>query len=205
MEKEITKQNEEQKPKFYVFSGIENTLVSKNFIKAYYSGMPGIYGDIRPDPTCINALDYLLDHLEEKFDTKLVITSKRRISPDSCEHYLRLNNLQYNKPIFFTRYINGPRGEKIIDFLDREKATPLTYHTAPFYIRFLKNLKSNPDFNNYVVIDGKNRHFSKYIPHSQIKIVSRATGFTLEDADKILYQNGITLAPQTEVQSQNKN
>ena len=134
-----------RKEKFYVFSGIEKTLISQNFIDAYYSGVPKVHGDIIPDPTCMKALNYLLRELEQKYDVRLVITSQKRSDPRYCENYLKTYGLDYHKPIFYTKYVSGTRGEKIVDFLDEQGASPLTYHTSPLYVRFLKKFKGVSD------------------------------------------------------------
>lgn len=180
-----------RKEKFYVFSGIEKTLISKNFIDAYYSGVPHVHGEIAPDPTCMRALNYLLKELEQKYDVRLVITSKKRFDPSECEHYLNLYGLDYHKPIFYTKYVSGPRGEKIVDFLEEQGASPLTFHTAPLYVRFLKNFKENPDFKNYVVLEGGNRSISKYIPKEQITKIDKRRGFSMLEATEILLKHGI--------------
>lgn len=197
MEKVINNQNEtNEKPKFYIFSGIEQTLAGQNFTKHYYRGLSSIIGELKPDPHCMDALNFLLEKLEENFDTKLVITSKQRRYPNACENYLKINNLKYNKPVFFTKYISGPRGAKIIDYLESENASPLTFHTAPLYIRFLKNFKDNPDFKNYIVLDGQQKNLAGFIPQSQLCIVNKKTGFTMENAINILQKNGIAVEQQ---------
>jgi hypothetical protein len=179
------------KEKFYVFSGIEKTLISQNFIDSYYRGCPAFHGTMAPDPRCIRSLNDLISSLSEKYDVKLVITSKKRSDPDSCLHYLKMYGLNPDTPVFFTKYIDGPRGEKVIDFLESQGASPLEFHTAPLYVRFLKNFKDNPDFKNYIVIEGGNKKLSRYIPSSQIKRVSQKTGLTQNDVDEILIANGI--------------
>ena len=100
--------------------------------------------------------------------------------------------LEYNKPMFFTKYVSGPRGEKVVEFLESQGAGPLTFHTAPLYVRFLKNFKDNPDFKNYVVIEGGKKQLSKYVPASQIKKVSPKTGLTKKDVDQVLEAHGIS-------------
>ena len=182
--------NKISKPKFYIFTGIEKTLISKRWIDKYTGGKE-IYGEVIPDPACMHALNCLIEGLEEKFDVRLVVTSKRREYPLDCESFLREHGkLKYDKPLYFTKFIDGPRGEKILNFLSQRGAYPLTYHTAPFYVRFLKNLKDNPDFKNYVVIQNGHREMSKFIPKSQIKRVSFEKGLTQEISDEILHQNG---------------
>ena len=81
--------------------------------------------------------------------------------------------------------------EKIVDFLEEQGASPLTFHTAPLYVRFLKNLKENPDFKNYVVLEGGNRSISKYIPKEQITKIDKRRGFTMLEATDILLKHGI--------------
>lgn len=186
-------ENETKKPIFYVFSGIEKTLMGKDFINSYYNGHTHVHGFKYLDPDCVEALDYLLEKLEEKYDTRLVITSKRRENQRACEIYLKQNNLKYNKPIFFTKFVSGPRGEKIVDFLEQEGATPLAYHTSPLYVRLLKYFKDNPDFKNYVVLEGANKGLSKYIPKQQLKKINSSTGFNKDTANDILIDNGIII------------
>lgn len=181
----------QRKEKFYVFSGIEKTLISQNFIDSYYSGLPYIHGDPIPDPSCMKALNYLIHELEQKYDVKLVITSQKRADPSHCENYLRSYGLDYHKPIFYTKYVNGARGEKIVDFLEESGAGPLTFHTAPLYVRLLKNFKDNPDFKNYVVLEGGHKRLSRYIPKEQIKKVDKRTGLTFEDATDILLEHEV--------------
>ncbi len=183
-----------QKPIFYVFSGIERTLISQDWIRSHYSGGM-VIGDPFADKNCIEALDYLLENLEQKYDVKLVITSKKRHDPGSCENFLKtLSHLKYDKPIFYTKFVAGNRGEKILDFLEEQNASPLTYHTLPLYARLLNKFKDNPDFKNYVVIDGGAKKLSRYIPDSQLVKVGQRYGFTKDNADKILNANGIEIS-----------
>ena len=181
------------KPIFYVFSGIDKTLSNNTFKKTYYGDRAPIHDDYDLDPDCVHALNFLLSNLEEKYDTRLVITSNRRANQHNCINYLKNNGLNYDKPIAFTKMIHGTRGEKVVEFLESNGATPLTYHTAPLYVRLLKRFKDNPDFNNYVVLDGSGKSYSRYIPKSQIKKISPKTGLTKDMAFDILVENGIKL------------
>mgnify|MGYP003298250065 CR=1 FL=1 len=60
--------------------------------------------------------------------------------------------------------------EKVVDFLESQGASPLEFHTAPLYVRFIKNFKDNPDFKNYVVVDGNSAKLSKYMAENNIDI-----------------------------------
>ncbi len=180
-----------EKEKFYVFSGIEHTLMGKEYIDKYYGPAGMQFGYVKTDETCMNALNYLLAKLEEKYDTVLVITSNKRSCQESCLSYLDYNGLKYDKPIFFTKFVAGERGEKIVDFLEHQNASPLAFHTAPLYVKLIKYFKDNPDFKNYVVLDEPKREISKYIPASQYKKVSKKKGLSRQDADEILIANGI--------------
>lgn len=185
------KQPTTKKEKFYLFTGIDETLIGKDFVKRFYRSVPFVYGGYIPDPDCVKALNYLIKGLEQKYDVRLVITSKRRRNEVSCENYLKLYGLDYHKPMYFTKFISGDRGEKIVDFLEEQGASPLTFHTAPLYVRFLKNFKDNPDFKNYLVIEGGNKNISKYIPKSQFLKVGRQKGLTRDDATFALLDLGL--------------
>ena len=182
-----------EKEKFYVFSGIDHTLIGTDYLNTMYGPEGMRLGYIRTDRDCMSALNALLAGLEEKFDTVLVITSGKRENQSACLEYLKYNGLEYDKPIFFTKFIAGPRGEKIIDFLEEQGTTPLEFHKAPLYVKMLKYFKDNPDFNNYVVLDQSKPDISKYIPRSQYKKVNSRTGLTMNDTADILASNGIEL------------
>lgn len=182
-----------EKEKFYVFSGIDHTLIGTDYLNTMYGPEGMRLGYIRTDRDCMSALNALLAGLEEKFDTVLVITSGKRENQSACLEYLKYNGLKYDKPIFFTKFIAGPRGEKIIDFLEEQGTTPLEFHKAPLYVKMLKYFKDNPDFNNYVVLDQSKPDISKYIPRSQYKKVNSRTGLTMNDTADILASNGIEL------------
>lgn len=182
-----------EKEKFYVFSGIDHTLIGTDYLNRMYGPEGMRLGYIRTDRDCMSALNALLAGLEEKFDTVLVITSGKRENQSACLEYLNYNGLEYDKPIFFTKFIAGPRGEKIIDFLEEQGTTPLEFHKAPLYVKMLKYFKDNPDFNNYVVLDQSKPDISKYIPRSQYKKVNSRTGLTMNDTADILASNGIEL------------
>ena len=182
-----------QKEKFYVFSGIEHTLIGTDYLNDMYGPVGFRLGYVKTDKDCMAALNSLLAGLEEKFDTVLVITSGKREHPEGCLEYLKYNGLKYDKPIFFTKYVAGPRGEKIVDFLEAQGTTPLEFHKAPLYVKFLKYFKDNPDFNNYVVLDRPNPDISKYIPHSQYKKVNTRKGLTMKDTADVLASQGIKL------------
>lgn len=181
----------DKKEKFYVFSGIDHTLLGTEYIYKYYGRFGFQLGYLKTDKNCMDALNALLAGLEEKYDTVLVITSNKRQYQTSCINYLTSNGLQYDKPIFFTKFVAGPRGEKIVRFLEEQGATPLEFHNAPFYVKMLKHLKDNPDFKNYVVIDEPKKEISNYIPASQFKQVNIKKGFTMADANSILVKHQI--------------
>ena len=190
-----------QKEKFYIFTGIDRTLIGRDFLDKNYGPIGFRIGYVRTNPTSMAALNFLLENLEKKFDTRLVITSGRREHPAYCEEYLKYNGLKYDKPLFFTRFVAGPRGEKIVDFLEEQGTTPIEFHKAPLYVRFLKYFKDNPDFNNYVVIDEPKADISKYIPKQQYHKVNKRKGLTFSDSAEILESQNIDFefpAPKTQ-------
>ena len=183
----------ENKEKFYVFSGIEHNLTGTDYLNRYYGAAGVDYGYVFANKHCMSALNKLLESLEEKYDTTLVITSGKRENPNYCIEYLNYNGLKYDKPIYFTKFVAGPRGEKIVDFLEEQGASPLEFHKAPLYVKFLKYFKDNPDFKNYVVLDIPQANISKYIPASQLKKLNPRAGLTIKDTAEILAKHNIEL------------
>ena len=88
MEKEVMTENKE---KFYVFSGIEHNLTGTDYLNRYYGAAGVDYGYVFANKHCMSALNKLLESLEEKYDTTLVITSGKRENPNYCVEYLKYN------------------------------------------------------------------------------------------------------------------
>lgn len=181
----------EKKEIFYVFTSINHTLMGEDFLDYYYGELGMTYGYLRPDRHSMKALNSLLENLEKKYDTKLVIASKRNERPTETDKYLRKYGLNYDKPIFFAPVGAGERGDRIVSYLESLEVSPLEYHKLPLYAKLFKYFKDNPDFKNYVVLDQGNLSMLKYIPQSQFVAVNRRKGLTMKDAEKIAKTHGI--------------
>ena len=154
-----------QKPVYYVFCGIDGVLWDLD------SGITvhGPYLSVIDNPVLktesVQALNLLLRSLEKVFDTKLIITSKRRNDLASCAAYLSHNHLDYDKPLFATRFTEGLRGEKIIDFMQRESQDPVQAITlGDKLFEMIGRQKANGTFSNYVVLEDNQKVIKRHIP-----------------------------------------
>lgn len=181
----------EKKEKFYVFSGINRILMGDEYLKRQYGAIGMAYGYLTPDRHSMEALNALLENLEKKYDTRLVITSKRNERTAESDKFLRKYGLKYDKPIFFAPVGAEERGERIVSYLESLEVSPLEYHKLPLYAKFFKYFKDNPDFKNYVVLDQNNLSIAKYIPHTQFVGINKHRGLTMKDVEKIVKSQNI--------------
>ncbi|MBQ8424746.1 MAG: hypothetical protein IJX17_01840 [Clostridia bacterium] len=109
----------DKKENFYVFLDIDGVLwdwvwrldqidkgkiKNKSFISEF-------------KPKSVSALDNLLERLNEKYDTKLVISSTWRSNLEFTEETLKQNGFKYNGPLYSTPITGGKRGEEILQYL----------------------------------------------------------------------------------------
>lgn len=190
----------EQKQPYYVFMDIDGTLWDVPHAMAKHGPFLKVIDFPTLKPSSVAAINLLLETLEERFDTRLVITSRHRENMVACVHNLEFNGFKYNKPIYCTPYIPGPRGQKIVDFMTEQGEKPFTYPTLNnLFSRILYTKKDNNDFKNYVVIDDKKSAIAKQIPPERRIITNlKKESLTHDQVINYLLQNKIPVHIQGE-------
>lgn len=193
----------ENKLPYYVFLDIDGTLWDAEF--AFY--MHGFTFNSHPapklKPESVKALNLLLRSLEYSFDTKLIITSKRRHDLDFCVDYLQQNGLKYNKPIFCTNNSTDARGKKILDFMRENGSAPCELPpNANLWTRlqYAFSIHGNP---NYVVLEDEKRLVCDQIPRNRIIYTNHNNqSLTIKQVEQYLKRNEISLQNKTSAQNQ---
>ena len=194
----MTKEKQKAKDVFYVFTSINGVLFDSKYVDSMHGPFAASIEDPILNPKSVSALLYLLETLEEKYDTKLVITSKRRRDMPACIEYLKHNGFYYNKPIFSTKYINGLRGKKIISHMEEDGQDPIRKKTISSLINSILN-PNNKKFKNYVVIDSSYFKLFGQIPSSHIiKTDYKHQSLTIDQVQSYLESIGITKEKQPE-------
>ncbi len=184
-----------QKPAYYVFCGIDGVL----WDLPYGQLIHGPYLSAIDNPVLkkesVEALNLLLKSLEQTHDTKLVITSQRRSDLASCATYLSSNRLDYDKPLYATRFTEGLRGEKIIDFMQKENREPQVAITlGDKLMEILGKTKTNGNFSNYVVLEDNQRVIKKHIPAERtIKTDFNKSSLTTKQVVEYLSSNELSV------------
>lgn len=158
-------ENITQKPVYYVFCGIDGVLWDLD--SGFLIHGPYLSAIDSPvlKPESVQALNLLLKSLEKEFDTRLIITSKKRRDLSFCASYLSHNHLDYDKPLFATRFTEGLRGEKIIDFMQQDNQDPMQATSlGDRLFEIIGRQKANGTFSNYVVIEDNQKVIKKHIP-----------------------------------------
>lgn len=189
MEKKI----EQTKQPYYVFMDIDGTLWDMEHATRVHGPFVPEIQIPRLKPESVAAINVMLENLEEKFDTKLVITSGHRSDMAYCVRHLKLNGLKWDKPILCTPFTPGKRGEKIVNFMMDEGQTRFTYPTiGNLFERILYTKRNNQDFKNYVVIDDNKKAISKHIPPERRIVTNKRDGaLTFDQVINYLCKNGI--------------
>lgn len=189
MEKTKTKEN------YYVFLDIDGTLWDAKF--AY-----GIYGDIFnyiSYPTLkkdsINAVNLLLRSLEEKFNTKLVITSRKREYMSECIDYLQKNGLKYDKPIFCLPFGETYRGARIVGYMQEQNNKPEHLSRPQNLFSKLLNAFIIKGSQNYVVLEDDFKLIKSSIPSRRLIFSNhQRKSITTKQVENYLKTNKIPVA-----------
>lgn len=187
---------QKQKPTYYVFCGIDGVLWD---IESGHT-IHGPYLSAIDNPVLkresVLALNLLLNSLEKNYDTKLVITSQRRKDLASCATYLSAYHLNYDKPLFATRFIDGYRGEKILNFMQSEEQNPQTAITlGDKLLSAIGKGRQNGTFDKYVVLDGgQSSRIKHQIPKERtIKTSLKKGALSIDDIINYLQANGLEI------------
>ena len=143
-----------EKEKFYIFLDIDGTLYTQQDIRERTpAGFPMyISEDFWPQNCNAESRDSfnkIIDTLEQKYDTEVVIVSRKRKDMQMCEHYLKeVYKLHISKPLQKTPYIDGERSDKIINYIENDCGL------YPKTRNIIKNLLNRKKLTtNYVIID----------------------------------------------------
>ncbi len=181
-----------KKDNYYVFVDISGSLTDFDYINHVHGPYAKNITLHALKPQSVNALDFLLEKLEEQYDTKLIITSNCRNNFVSCLMHLSENGLVYDKPIFATDFVPGKRGKKIVNFMEQKGEKDFKYPKIPTIL--LKKLfdKNNSDFSKYVVIDDTKSAISKHIPKSRFIHTNQShQSLTQEQVENYLQSIGL--------------
>lgn len=195
--------NFNKKQKYYVFLDIDGTLwdASTNF--NYYGPNFGHIDFPKLSNRSIKAVNILLSSLENKFDSKLVITSERRNELKTCIDYLKHYGLKYDKPIFAIPYPTKiKRGKDIVDYMKSNGDGPIEYPNKNLFLKMLHSFKNN-DYKNYVVLEDMKKLISGYIPKERLIFSNHnKRSVTIKQVEKYLKDNNIEMVLPEEKSSQ---
>lgn len=130
---------------FYIFLDVDGVLFDYAWIKKNNKNINTMQ---KFKKESIDALNYLIQSLEKKYNIDLVIISAWRVYKfELLNNMLNKSGLKYNNDIHKTKDSNRPfiRGKEIKDYLKRKK-----------------------NANNYVIIDDENFDYDKYFDKNRI-------------------------------------
>ena len=185
----------DNKPVYYVFCGIDGVLWDLKFAEFSHGPFLKQIEMPIPKPKSIQALNLLLKSLEKSYDTKLIITSAHRENLDKCIKYFNFYKLEYDKPIYATKFTSGSRGSKILDFMEEDNTTPQRILPLSQRIQnFLRKSAQNEGNKNYVVLEDNASIIKRQIPTNRtIKTNLKKESLTIKDVVLYLLENNIEL------------
>jgi hypothetical protein len=181
---------ETMREQYFIFLDIDGTLIDFNYGQ-YVRGPFFSFGENTVlNPESIEALNLLIDSLEQKYDTRLVITSGRRENLHSCAKNLYDNGLKYDRPITCTPLTEGRRGQKIIDFMMTSSKSK--HPTAKKMVDFILKRYADNGYENYVVLENNVSKIRYEIPPKR-RIITNAKCRALQpyQVEKYLKNNNI--------------
>lgn len=186
---------------YFVFLDIDGTLVDFN----YGQRMRGPFFEFGENtvlnPESIEALNLLLESLEQKFDTRLVITSGRRKNFVPCVKNLYDNGLKYNRAITCTPLTQERRGQKIVDYM-MTSSFP-RYPKLQKMVDFIMRRYADHGYKNYVVLENDASKIRYEIPPER-RIMTNAKKRALQPEQVVKYLKANNL-PIAEYEKQQEN
>ena len=181
---------ETMREQYFIFLDIDGTLIDLRYGQ-YTRGPFFRFGENTVlNPESIEALNLLIDSLEQKYDTRLVITSGRRENLNECVINLYENGLNYDKPITCTPLVKGRRGQKIVDFM--MTSSKPRYPKAQKMLDFILRRYADYGYKNYVVLENDTSKIRYEIPPER-RIITNAKNRALQpyQVEKYLKTNKI--------------
>lgn len=186
---------ETMREQYFVFLDIDGTLIDFKYGQ-YIRGPFFNFGENTIlNPESIDALNLLLESLEQKYDTRLIITSGRRNNLVSCVKNLYENGLNYEKAITCTPLTPERRGQKIIDCMMTSSFPK--YPKLQKLVDFILRRYADNGYKNYVVLENDASKIRYEIPPAR-RIMTNAKNKALqpEQVVKYLKANNLPLAEQ---------
>lgn len=159
------------KDNFYIFLDIDGVLWDWKFLLDKIKAKETLLTDFKFKPESVDALNYLIYCIDDKYDAKLVISSTWRADMFLTKSALYKNGLIYNKEMESTPVlplsIPKKRGSEIRRFLEQKN-----------------------EMENYVVIDNNEFDFAKTLNMDKfIKTNGKYESLTYDLVDKFLEKN----------------
>lgn len=175
---------------YFIFLDIDGTLIDLEYGQRTRGPFFSFGENTVLNPESIEALNFLIDSLEQKYDTRLVITSGRRENLRACVKNLYDNGLKYDRPITCTPLEDGRRGQKIVDFM-MTSSLP-RYPKVQKVVDFILRRYADHGYKNYVVLDNDVSKIRYEIPPER-RIVTNAKRRALQpyQVEKYLTKNNL--------------
>ena len=142
---------ETMREQYFIFLDIDGTLIDQEYGQLSCGPYFSFGENLTLNPESIEALNILINSLEQKYDTRLVITSGRRENLHACVRNLYDNGLKYDRPITCTPFEDGRRGQKIVDFM--MTSSEPRFPKVQKLVNFILKRYADHDYKNYVVLE----------------------------------------------------
>ena len=183
---------ETMREQYFVFLDIDGTLVDLRYGQ-YRRGPFFSFGENSVlNPESIEAVNLLLESLEQKYDTRVVLTSGRRKDLASCVEHLYENGLKYDRAISCTPLTEGRRGQKIVDYM-MTSSLP-RYPKLQKVVDYILRRYADHGYKNYVVIENDTSKIRFEIPpERRIKTNAKKRALQPEQIIKYLKANNLPI------------
>lgn len=184
---------ETMREQYFVFLDIDGTLIDLKYGQHIRGPFFEFGENTILNPESIEALNLLLESLEQKYDTRLVITSGRRKNFVPCVKNLYNNGLKYDRAITCTPLTQERRGQKIVDFM-MTSSLP-RYPKLQKAVDFILRRYADHGYKNYVVLENNASKIRYEIPpERRILTNEKKRALQPEQVVKYLKANNLPIA-----------
>lgn len=181
---------ETMREQYFIFLDIDGTLVDFEYGQRVRGPFFSFGENTVLNPESIEALNLLIQSLEQTYDTRLVLTSGRRENLRACVRNLFENGLKYDRPITCTPLEPGRRGQKIVDFM---MTSSMPKHPKlQKVVDYLLRRYADHGYKNYVVLENDASKIRYEIPPER-RIMTNAKKRALQpyQVEKYLKANNL--------------
>lgn len=186
---------ETMREQYFIFLDIDGTLVDFEYGQRVRGPFFSFGENTVLNPESIEALNLLIQSLEQTYDSRLVLTSGRRENLRACVRNLFENGLKYDRPITCTPLEPGRRGQKIVDFM---MTSSMPRHPRlQKVVDYLLRRYADHGYKNYVVLENDASKIRYEIPPER-RIMTNAKKRALQpyQVERYLKANNIAVAMQ---------